>query len=175
MPGLRAYLTLDAGEAFGAEWEATFGPRRRKQRKRRASSATSTSRPNLGRGGSEATLAGPPYESWEVGGSSSHLSLAESNGGETFGEEEGDDVDWDDGGESDGTQHLSPDQRRAWRIIDRMRRDEDWMGTSYKLLGVSSRSTFRCLRLTPLSHSTTATASPMSSSGVSQVEEHLPG
>ena len=46
--------------------------------------------------------------------------------------------DWnDDGGESDGTQYLTVEERRAWRILERMRIESEWPGTSYRLLGVS--------------------------------------
>lgn len=97
MPGLRPYMTLDVGEAFGPDWEAS--------RKKEAGSV------------------GAAYGFLP---STSQLSLA---GPAEFDTE-------DDGGASDGTQYLSTDERRAWRIIERMREEPQWQGRAYRLLGV---------------------------------------
>lgn len=135
-PSLRPYLTLDVGEAFGDDWRAAFGPKRRKKGKR-VDSTSSSLRSKLQQYRSEATLAGPPYGGGAEGGSPSLLSLTTLGEDEAYLDEEDEEDEWDDGGESDGTQYLTLEERRAWRIIGRMREDSVWQGTSYRLLGVS--------------------------------------
>jgi hypothetical protein len=133
-PSLRPYLTLDVGEAFGEDWEASFGPRRRRKRKEESTSSSLRPKPQQYR--SEATLAGPPYGGGAEGASASQLSFVTLGVGEQYLDEEDDESD--DGVESDGTQYLTLEERRAWRILGQLREDPAWHGMSYRLLGVSS-------------------------------------
>ncbi|ORY90121.1 hypothetical protein BCR35DRAFT_299663 [Leucosporidium creatinivorum] len=138
-PSLRPYLTLDVGEAFGDDWRSAFGPKRRRKSKR-TDSTSSSLRPKLQQYGSEATLAGPPYGGAE-GGSPSQLSLMTSVDDAFLEGDQEEEDDWnDDGGESDGTQYLTVEERRAWRILERMRIESEWHGTSYRLLGHNCNS-----------------------------------
>lgn len=54
---------------------------------------------------------------------------------EVAGAEEDDESEDDDDGRTDGTIGFTKEQRRAWRIIEEMKRDSDWSGTNYSLLG----------------------------------------
>ncbi|GAA5850894.1 hypothetical protein JCM9279_006231 [Rhodotorula babjevae] len=110
MPGLRYYSTLDLGDAFGDDWRRAFAPGQRKDE--RAAAAASE------QGGS----AGRPYGGWVAVGSRSTVNLAS------------DDADDDDGGASDGTGYMTRAERRAWRIIQDLKRDPEWNGTRYRLL-----------------------------------------
>ncbi|KAK4705801.1 deubiquitinase DESI2, partial [Phenoliferia sp. Uapishka_3] len=153
MPGLRYYLTFDAGECFGSDWEKVFGPKgRRGSGLERARSRLSVDQ----RGGVEPLttsswekgLLSPssshrgPYEAFASSRTTSQLSISESDGyysptleqSGSFEDLPQDDWCEDDGGERDGTQYLNKYQRRAYRIIEKMREEPEWEGTKYNLL-----------------------------------------
>lgn len=108
--------------------------------------------PAATRSPTESTLA--PYGRYPDSRSPSHLTLAsesfayrameeidltvkgKARAGVEGGEKEGEEgKEWDDGGASDGTQHFTRAQRRAYRIVREMQDDSEWSGTKYKLLG----------------------------------------
>ncbi|GAA5862501.1 hypothetical protein JCM5296_000364 [Sporobolomyces johnsonii] len=147
MPGLRYYLELDAGEAFGDDWDRAFGPQSKEAHKesgkevrrmgsKRSLFSGSNGREDEGGGG---TLAGPPYGGWQAINSHSTATLAtlasslDGSVEDPFTDPEPAGED-DDGGASDGTEYMTKAQRRAWRIIQQMKDDEEWRGTRYKLL-----------------------------------------
>ncbi|GAA5858826.1 hypothetical protein JCM8547_005003 [Rhodosporidiobolus lusitaniae] len=102
MPGLRHYLEVDMGEAFGEDWDKAFRPKQKNEGV-------------LSRVSSRATMA----------------SVEE----DPFKDPQGEELeDEDDGGISDGTEYLTKAERRAWRIVQAMRKDEEWNGTKYRLL-----------------------------------------
>lgn len=152
-PSLRPYLILDVGEAFGEDWQAAFGPKKRQRKSRKIDSPSSSLKSTLQQYGSEATLAGPPYGGGAQASftSPSQLSLTSTTVAEdeAYLDEEEED-DWDDGGESDGTQYLTLDERRAWRLIGLMKESPEWRGQNYRLLGVSypsdCRQSSKCIR-----------------------------
>jgi len=123
------------GSAFGEEWKKSYGtsrkeevrPRRLKKQSSKASLLNKvTTNENEDEG---ETIAGRPYEGY-LDHSSSTTSLAT-----TFADnDDRDEWEDDDGGYSDGTEYLSRPQRRAWRIIQQMKRDPNWYGTNYDLL-----------------------------------------
>ncbi|GAA5830708.1 hypothetical protein JCM5353_004093 [Sporobolomyces roseus] len=135
MPGLRYYRTHDMGEAFGEEWKKLYGSSKREEARPRrlrkqSSKASLLSKTTTNRNDDEGeTTTARPYEGY-LDHSSSTTSLAT-----TF-VDSNDQDDWedDDGGYSDGTEYLSRPQRRAWRIIQQMKRDPNWHGTNYNLL-----------------------------------------
>ncbi|GAA5909251.1 hypothetical protein JCM6882_003779 [Rhodosporidiobolus microsporus] len=148
MPGLRYYMTVDCGEAFGPDWEREFFPSRREQAGggsglSRVSSALSVASGGSGSvkgkqraGDADETVAGPPYGGW-MSFSRSTTTLT-SQAEDPFKDPTSPDVDEpfeeDDGGASDGTEYLTKAERRAWRIIQAMKQDDEWNGTSYRLL-----------------------------------------
>ncbi|GAA5923103.1 uncharacterized protein JCM15063_003535 [Sporobolomyces koalae] len=136
MPGLRQYQTIDMGTAFGPEWSKLHRPARpprpnklRKQPSKASLLGTMTSSERF-------ESATRPYDG--LVDYASTTSLAEparrTGAGADLGEDAPDEDEDDDGGRSDGTEYLTVTQRRAWRIIEEMRRDEEWMGTNYDLL-----------------------------------------
>lgn len=151
MPGLRHYTTLDAGTAFGDDWEKAFGRRSggdgvKKERKRRLDGRTRSGRTRQTSEDDE-TIAGPPYEGWQSIDSQSTVNLVASSHapgrapkmGFKTGEEEDEEVgsaddEEDDGGASDGTQYMTKAERRAYRILQELKADPAWNGTRYRLL-----------------------------------------
>ncbi|GAA5957623.1 hypothetical protein JCM21900_000771 [Sporobolomyces salmonicolor] len=149
MPGLRYYLELDAGEAFGHDWDRAFGPQSkgdatqqepRKEVRRMGSKRSLFSGRNGREGeGGAGTLAGPPYGGWQAINSHSTATLAtlasslDGSVEDPFTDPDPVGVD-DDGGASDGTEYMTKAQRRAWSIIQQMKNEEEWRGTKYKLL-----------------------------------------
>jgi hypothetical protein len=132
MPGLRYYMTLDLGEAFGEDWEREFGW----QNGSLSRTSTRTSVKGKGKAGhEEETIAGPPYGGW-LPFSQSTTTLRSEIEENPFKDPvgDGDGFNEDDGGLSDGTEYLSTKQRRAWRVLQTMKQDEEWNGTKYKLL-----------------------------------------
>ncbi len=154
-PGLRFHSTTELGTAFGPEWHKMQSKKRTKEA---ASPKASTSQlpttasypPTVTRSPTEATLA--PYGRYPDSRSSSHLTLASESFAYNAMEEidltvkgkaradegekeDGDGEEADDGGASDGTQHFTRAQRRAYRIVREMQDDPEWSGTKYKLLG----------------------------------------
>ncbi|GAA6002788.1 hypothetical protein JCM10207_007681 [Rhodosporidiobolus poonsookiae] len=153
MPGLRYYMTVDCGEAFGADWERAFRPHRRPVEEgmsalERVSSAVSgftasSAGKGKGRAGDDdgETIAGPPYGGWMSFSRSTATLNSPSSAENPFRDpatpSQGDsplEDDEDDGGVSDGTEYLTKAERRAWRIVQEMRQDEAWNGTKYRLL-----------------------------------------
>lgn len=124
MPGLRLYTTVDLGDAFGDDWRRAYGPKRRREERRRQEDATGSS---------------VPYGGWTAVNSRSTVNLTGGGGG-SDGEDPfrdpgvGGEDDEDDGGASDGTEYLTRAERRAYRIIQAMRKDPEWNGTRYRLL-----------------------------------------
>ncbi|GAA5883947.1 hypothetical protein JCM3774_001477 [Rhodotorula dairenensis] len=144
MPGLRYYTTIDAGEAFGKDWEREFqGDHAATTESRRVHSATATPRttartpPSAGTWLTAATDANelPPYGtalSASDSRSTERLALPPTSDSRPGASPEAEDDD--DGGEGDGTQYMSRAERRAYRILQAMKRDPDWNGTKYRLL-----------------------------------------
>ncbi|GAA5924944.1 hypothetical protein JCM3775_006324 [Rhodotorula graminis] len=126
MPGLRYYTTVDCGDAFGDDWRRAFRPQGRDGSGREARSD------EAGGGGT-----GAPYGGWAAVGSRSTVNLASGGDGDDPFQDpaggEGMDDD-DDGGASDGTGYMTRAERRAWRIIQDLKRDPEWNGTKYRLL-----------------------------------------
>ncbi|GAA6012638.1 hypothetical protein JCM11491_005464 [Sporobolomyces phaffii] len=133
MPGLRLYTTIDMGPAFGRDWRALNDASTDRPRKLRKQSSKSSliGRDDMGR----------PYEGFRDQASSASLATSldpdsnyhdepckDDNG------DNGEDADDDDGGRSDGTEYMNASQRRAWRILQDMKRDPSWNGTKYDLL-----------------------------------------
>lgn len=137
MPGLRYYTTVDLGEAFGKDWEravrggghdsASVGPR--------VPPATVTPR--------TAADTPPSAEAWSTNASvlggdrpyGTALSALNARSTEQLASQvSSPSDDEDDGGESDGTQYMSRAERRAYRVIQEMKRDPEWNGTKYRLL-----------------------------------------
>ena len=156
-PGLRYHSTTEIGPAFGPEWQKVQAKKRRGVNPTSLSKASTTQTPppslppSTSHSASDATLA--PYGRYPDSRSSSHLTLATESfafkameeidltvkrktraedGSEA---EDEDDGEWDDVGASDGTQHFTRTQRRAYRIMREMQDDPEWSGTKYKLLG----------------------------------------
>ncbi|BGO99161.1 hypothetical protein NBRC10513v2_000265 [Rhodotorula toruloides] len=151
MPGLRYYSTLDAGTAFGEDWEKAFGRRSSgesvKRGRRRRLERTRSGRTR--QASEEETIAGPPYGGWQSVDSQSTINLVESaqapgripkmglKADEDEDEADGsadEDEDEDDGGARDGTQYITKAERRAYRILQEMKADPAWNGTRYRLL-----------------------------------------
>ncbi|GAA5972718.1 hypothetical protein JCM11641_002988 [Rhodosporidiobolus odoratus] len=142
MPGLKHYMTVDLGEAFGEDWEKAFRPARTRLRRMGSKASLTSTIRGKGKGKVEhdaETIAGPPYGSSWIGFSRSSTALTSQQEdpfrdpiGSTAEEQELEDDD--DGGESDGTGYMTKAERRAWLIIQDLRRDEDWQGTKYRLL-----------------------------------------
>lgn len=136
MPGLRYYMTIDAGEAFGKDWERAF---------RGGEASSRTARPR------SAAEAPPSAESWSVAGtttganpdrtdsitsdarSSDQLATGKDSLFSEANPDRSDDDD-DDGGARDGTQYMTRAERRAFRILEAMKQDPEWNGTKYRLL-----------------------------------------
>ncbi|GAA6040371.1 hypothetical protein JCM8097_007581 [Rhodosporidiobolus ruineniae] len=148
MPGLRLLQTIDAGEAFGEDWQKAFGPKRPATTGgmlSRVSSVASEASKAAWKGKDRAadqdslpetpsSTTSSPYSAW-FPFSRSTTTLA-NDAEDPF---EDPDSPWspfmeDDGGVSDGTEYLTKAERRAWRIIQAMRQDEEWNGTRYRLL-----------------------------------------
>ncbi|GAA5877155.1 hypothetical protein JCM16303_006185 [Sporobolomyces ruberrimus] len=137
MPGLRYYQTINLGNAFGEEWARTYGkdlsqearPRTLKKQSSKSSLLSTTSRARKFNEEEVDPIAGRPYEGYLDHPSSTSLAS-------TFvGHEDSEPLDEDDdGGKSDGTEYMNRSQRRAWRIIQELRKDPTWMGTKYDLL-----------------------------------------
>ncbi|GJN92113.1 hypothetical protein Rhopal_005143-T1 [Rhodotorula paludigena] len=123
MPGLRYYTTVDMGEAFGADWVRAFAPKRRR---------TSTAESALSKQATSEAAAGQPYQGWQAVASRSTVNLGASDLDDPF--RDPDDGEEDDGGASDGTEYMTKAERRAYRIVQAMRRDPAWHGTRYRLL-----------------------------------------
>lgn len=169
MPGLRFYTTVDLGEAFGDDWEREFGTRSDPL------SRVSTASGDKGKGRAadeDETIAGPPHGGWMSFSRSTTALASEADERNPFRDLVGEEsIEDDDGGVRDGTEYLTRKQRRAWRIIEEMKNDEEWNGTRYRLLErwVSSPSSFsRTPRLTPTlagtaitSHTSLSTISPV--------------
>lgn len=147
--GLKYYLTLDVGEAFGEDWRRVFGPKLRRRSLSRVNSVerseSSTSPDRVvnarGTGGEQGPV---PYGGgWTPTASTTRLTVgdgATDAGEDPFKDPEPVDEDArleDDGGEKDGTQYMTKLQRRAWRIIEQMKKEEEWNGTKYSLLSRS--------------------------------------
>ncbi|BGP21376.1 hypothetical protein Rt10032_c01g0091 [Rhodotorula toruloides] len=145
MPGLRYFSTLDAGTAFGDDWEKAFGRRRsdenaKRERRRRLDGRMRSS--------STRQIAGSPYGGWQSIDSQSIVNLvysAQAPGrtpkmGFKADETEDDEADGsadeyeDDGGARDGTQFMSKAERRAYSILRELKADPAWNGTRYRLL-----------------------------------------
>lgn len=132
MPNVRLYMSLDMGEGFGEDWEKVFGPKTRRTREREgevrvdlATAGLTTRQRGEGdmKDGNGAKVGSLPYE-WTLGGSStSHLTLGHLDGEEA------------EFGDGDVTAFMSDSEKRAYRILEEMRRDTEWFGTAYKLLG----------------------------------------
>ncbi|KAG0662968.1 hypothetical protein C6P46_003056 [Rhodotorula mucilaginosa] len=138
MPGLRYYMTIDAGEAFGKDWERAF-------RGGADGTLPPTARPR------SAAEAPPSAESWSIAAtttgsnpyrtdsiasdtrSSDQLSTCKDSLGSGANPDASSDDD-DDGGARDGTQYMTRAERRAFRILEAMKRDPEWYGTKYRLL-----------------------------------------
>lgn len=117
MPGLRAYLTVECGSCFGEDWERVFGPKRRRRsaapQGEKDWAGRSTTALNLGEEGrSTMSLVEDPFR----------------DPGEGEWEEE-------DGGARDETEGMTRSERKAWRIMEEMKKEEEWGGTRYQLLG----------------------------------------
>ncbi|SCV68504.1 BQ2448_625 [Microbotryum intermedium] len=140
MPGLREYLLLDAGEAFGQDWEKEFGnphaaePTMRSSPRRTASS-TSPSLIKLWQtrtpsSGSTVTLAGPSYAQQMSAGSTA--SLATTSKCDIL-PAKGEEVNLEPSSGMSKTPNEDP-LERAWKIVDQMKSEEEWRGTKYSLL-----------------------------------------
>jgi hypothetical protein len=124
MPGLRPYLLIDAGVAFGPEWERVFGPKRLKRRREGSITAGSESGERGEKHEDRATIAGPPYE--YAARSTSRLTHPANDDGED---------PFRDHGEGEVVEEDVDDySARAWKIVESMKEEEAWWGTSYSLL-----------------------------------------
>ncbi|BGP28531.1 hypothetical protein JCM10296v2_000266 [Rhodotorula toruloides] len=150
MPGLRYYSTLDAGTAFGEDWEKAFGRRSsgavvKKERRRQLDGRARSERTR--QASEDGTIAGQPYGGWQSIESQSTVNLVDSaqapgrtpkmgfTADENEDEAEGSaDEDEDDRGASDGTQYMTKAERRAYRILQELKADPAWNGTRYRLL-----------------------------------------
>lgn len=137
MPGLRYYMTIDAGEAFGKDWQRAFDGGADGQ------ASSRTARPR------SAAEAPPSAESWSLTTKTTESNrfrtysiasdarsfdpLATRKGSPSF-DNNPEGSDDDDGGARDGTQYMTRAERRAFRIIEAMKRDPEWNGTKYRLL-----------------------------------------
>ncbi|GAA5899533.1 uncharacterized protein JCM6883_005252 [Sporobolomyces salmoneus] len=135
MPGLRYYQTIDMGYAFGEEWEKIYG------NSKRSTSSSENSRPRtLKKRSSKSSLleisnrsedasgvVGRPYQGYLDETSSTTLFGVGSEGYSA-------EVPEEDDGQSDGTGYMTKAQRRAWRIIQELKKDPQWDGTKYDLL-----------------------------------------
>lgn len=66
-------------------------------------------------------------------GSTANLYEASGSGSSVLEEES---FEWeDDGGRSDGTDYMTTNERRVWRVIEAMKKEDEWDGTKYDLLG----------------------------------------
>ncbi|GAA6058542.1 hypothetical protein JCM10212_006981 [Sporobolomyces blumeae] len=145
MPGLRHYRTIDVGTAFGPEWrklngrdheakrQDNDGARKLRKHASTASLLGDAQRPSQGTSvrtadDDETTLAGPRYPG--LADASSSVASFETLSHSPVDGQVGD----DDGGVSDGIEYMTRDQRRAWRIIQELKRDPAWNGTRYDLL-----------------------------------------
>ncbi|BGP12431.1 hypothetical protein JCM10213_007003 [Rhodosporidiobolus nylandii] len=160
MSGLRYYMTVDMGDAFGEDWVREFKPKPERAEKeglsRRSSRASAAAKGKGTADEADETIAGPPYGGWaSFSRSTTALAaedpfddLASAHAGrqgediahtgpedeDGFVELDEDGADSDDGGASDGTEYMTKAERRAWRIVQEMKRDEAWEGPRYKLL-----------------------------------------
>ncbi|KAM0752888.1 DUF862-domain-containing protein [Meredithblackwellia eburnea MCA 4105] len=163
MPGLKYYLTYDAGEAFGDDWNKVFGPKRRRSSSsglalnrswsilsssgETGGSLTSSPRDSIvsstrgeksppGSTNSSPYLSGGASSEDAASKSTTHLTSVDSEGFLVDEPVNDGSEDWldDDGGERDGTQYLTKHQRLAYRIIEGMKREPEWNGNKYLLL-----------------------------------------
>ncbi|GAA5823379.1 hypothetical protein JCM3770_006845 [Rhodotorula araucariae] len=134
MPGLRSYMTLELGEAFGDDWRRVFGRESRVADDSPSRQGSLSPRSWGGKSEQDGLVAGPPYEGWAAVNSRSTVNLSGADAEDPFSDPPPDEDDEDDGGASDGTEYMSRAERRAFRIIEAMRRDSEWNGTRYRLL-----------------------------------------
>lgn len=134
MPGLRYYREVPVGRAFGREWDIEFG-----------SGRAGTARRKRDDGGRHDEETETVYGTSLAG--QSRVSLVKHADGRARSEapdatevDADDDGYYSDGGLGEGIQHMSMDQRRAWRTIEDMRRSEEWRGTRYSLLSHNCNS-----------------------------------
>ncbi|GAA5981290.1 hypothetical protein JCM10908_004055 [Rhodotorula pacifica] len=144
MPGLRYYTTVDAGEAFGKDWERAFrgnavdaasdGRRSLSSAKARSPATPSSSESWTTTAAARDSERQHPYRADSLGETRSTDQFGTSkksvSNSETASHDSGD----DDGGEADGTQYMTRAQRRAYRILQEMKRDPEWNGGKYRLL-----------------------------------------
>lgn len=110
MPGITFFTQVELGECFGEDWKKVFGPKGVRVR------------------GNSGPLGGE-----EDFGSTANLNEASGSSSSLYEEES---FEWeDDGGVSDGTDYLTSNERRVWRVIEAMKKEEEWDGTRYDLLG----------------------------------------
>ncbi|GAA5828244.1 hypothetical protein JCM11251_002656 [Rhodosporidiobolus azoricus] len=126
MPGLRYYMTVDVGTAFGADWRREFGPQGKPGERGGLSRVKSASSVASGGG----TAGNGPFSR----STTALISQAEDPFKDPTSPDLGSPLEEDDGGASDGTEYLTKAERRAWRIIQAMKQDEEWNGTRYRLL-----------------------------------------
>ncbi|BGP36358.1 hypothetical protein JCM10450v2_000258 [Rhodotorula kratochvilovae] len=135
MPGIRHYMTVDLGEAFGDDWRRAFG---HKPRGSESGLSRQASRSSVwswgGKSAQDGLVAGPPYGGWAAVNSRSTVNLSSGEADDPFRDPPVGEDDEDDGGASDGTDYMTKAERRAFRILEEMRRDPEWNGTRYRLL-----------------------------------------
>lgn len=124
MDGIRHFAEIDCGVPFGREWERAF--------------ATLTLR--CGDDGStkldDSSAEYPATGNHEISYQSVETLVGEMAAGESVGI---DDSQLGDAKEEveEGTEGMSPTERRVWRIIEATTLEPEWCGTEYRLLGKS--------------------------------------
>lgn len=158
MSGLREYLNVECGTCFGEEWERVFGPKRRRRSGVRREGSEE-------KGAREWAARSTTALNTEAG--SSRVSLGEDPFRDPVRDEE-DEWEEEDAGARDGTEYMTRTERKAWRIIEAMKKEDEWGGTRYQLLGkyvASPCSATRAKELTS-ARAETVIRSPTSCCGV---------
>ncbi|KAK4057709.1 hypothetical protein OIO90_001357 [Microbotryomycetes sp. JL221] len=125
MPGLRYYTEIKLGKAFGSAWRKEFT-------KGSTLRICTTNAPSSNHDLEVRSIGS------KLGSGPSLLSLLRgtTDDASTVNQDIQDDVDNadSDGGVSEGITYMSRDQRRAWRLIEQMKKSDEWRGTRYQLL-----------------------------------------